>query len=382
MLRFLPTLLLLSSLIHAAHAQTQGGPPPPSVGVVRVQARPVTETSEFVGRVAATDRVLLTARVTSYLDERLFNEGMEVREGSLLFRLNADQFQAEQQRQRAVLAEARARLDNTTQILQRAQSLVGTPADRRSSLDDAVWGQRSAAAQVMSAEAQLKLADINLAYTEIRAPIGGKISRAAVTVGNAVGPGTGVLAAIVSQDPMDVLFPVATRVLLELEKRLADNGGLRAAKVRVRLSNGTVHDQAGTIDYVDPTVAPNTDTIMLRARVPNPPLRPAEPGQPVDRALIDGTLVTAIVEGPTPVSAMAIPRSAVLSDQQGNYVFVVDTANKVEQRRIRLGQSTPAQAVVADGLREGESVIIEGIQRARPGAQVAPSPAAARPGAG
>jgi len=382
MLRFLLSALpLLFPLIHAAHAQAPGGPPP-SVGVVQVQARPVTETSEFVGRVAATDRVLLTARVTSFLDERLFTEGTEVKEGDLLFRLNADQFQAEQQRQRAVLAEARARLDNTTQILQRAQSLVGTPADRRSSLDDAVWGQRSAAAQVMSAEAQLKLADINLAYTEIRAPISGKISRAAVTVGNAVGPGTGVLAAIVSQDPMDVLFPVATRVLLELEKRLADNGGLRAAKVRVRLSNGTVHDQVGTIDYVDPTVAPNTDTIMLRARVPNPPRRPAEPGQPVDRALIDGTLVTAIVEGPTPVSAMAIPRSAVLSDQQGNYVFVVDTANKVEQRRIRLGQSTPAQAVVADGLREGESVIIEGIQRARPGAQVAPSPAAARPGAG
>lgn len=381
MLRFLPTLLLLSSLIHAAHAQAPGGPPP-SVGVVQVQARSVTETSEFVGRVAATDRVLLTARVTSYLDERLFTEGMEVREGSLLFRLNADQFQAEQQRQSAVLAEARARLDNATQILERARKLIGTPADRRSSLDDAVWGQRSAAAQVMSAEAQLRLADINLAYTEIRAPISGKISRAAVTVGNAVGPGTGVLASIVSQDPMDILFPVATRVLLELEKRLADNGGLRSAKIRVRLSNGALHNQVGTIDYVDPTVAPNTDTIMLRARMPNPPIRSSEAGQPVDRALIDGTLVTAIVEGPTPVAAMAIPRSAVLSDQQGNYVFVVDSANKVEQRRIRLGQSTPALAVVADGLREGESVIIEGVQRARPGAPVSPSPVAVRPNAG
>ncbi len=328
MLRFLPTLLLLSCVINAAQAQAPGGQPP-SVGVVKVQTRPVTETSDFVGRVAATDRVLLTARVTSFLDERLFTEGIEVKEGDLLFRLNADQFQAEQQRQRAVLAEARARLENTTQILQRAQSLVGTPADRRSSLDDAVWGQRSAAALVMSAEAQLKLSDINLAYTEIRAPISGKISRAAVTAGNAGGPATGVLAAIVSQDPMDVLFPVATRVLLGLEQKLADRGGLRTTKIRVRLSNGTLHGQVGTIDYVDPTVAPNTDTIMVRARVPNPPLRPAEPGQPVDRALIDGTLVTVIVEGPTPVPAMSIPRSAVLSDQQGNYVFVVDAANKV-----------------------------------------------------
>ncbi len=373
--------LLLPILAGPALAQAPGGPPP-SVGVAPVQAQPVTDSAEFVGRVAATDRVLLTARVTAVLEERLFAEGTEVREGDLLFRLNPDQFLAEQQRQRAVLAEARARLDNATLTLQRTQSLIGTPADRRSAHDDAVWGQRAAAAQVMSAEAQLKVADLNVAYTEIRAPISGKISRANVTVGNVVGPGTGPLASIVSQDPMDITFPVATRTLLELDAKHADQGGLRAAKVRVRLSNGRLYDQVGTIDYVDPTVALNTDTILLRARMPNPPRRQAEPGKPVDRALIDGTLVGVIVEGPSPVTAMAIPRSAVLSDQQGNYVFVVGAENKVEQRRIRLGRSTAALAVVADGLREGESVIVEGIQRARPGVTVNPSAVAPRPGAG
>ena len=362
------------------HAQAPGGPPP-SVGVVNVVMRPVTETSEYVGRVVATDRVLLTARVTAYLDERLFVEGAEIGEGDLLFRLNADQFQAEQQRQRAMVAEARAKLDNATLTLQRAQRLVGTPADRRSQLDEAVWGQRSAAAQLMSAEAQLKVADLNVAYTEIRAPVSGKISRAAVTAGNVVGPGTGALATIVSQDPMDVLFPVATRALLELESRLADQGGLRSARVRVRLSNGVMHDQIGGIDYVDPTVAPNTDTIMLRARLPNPPRRANGAGQPVERNLIDGTLVSAIVEAPAPLSAMSIPRSALLSDQQGSFVYVVGADNKVEPRRVRLGQSSPAFAVVADGLREGEAIIVEGIQRARPGAIVSPSPAAPRPGA-
>ncbi len=377
--RLLACLLSLPFTTQAL-AQAPGGPPP-SVGVVTVEVRPVTETSEFVGRVAATDRVLLTARVTAFLDERMFIEGAEVREGDLLFRLNPDQFLAEQQRQRALVAETRAKLDNATLTLQRAQRLVGTPADRRSTLDEAVSGQKSAAAQLMSAEAQLKVADLNVAYTEIRAPISGKISRAAVTAGNVVGPGTGALATIVSQDPMDVLFPVATRALLELEARLSDQGGLRSARVRVRLSNGRLHDQAGTIDYVDPTVALNTDTIMLRARVPNPMRRANGSGQPIERSLIDGTLVTAIVEGPAPLSAMSIPRSAVLSDQQGNYVFVVGADNKVEQRRIRLGQSTAAFAVVADGLREGESIIVEGLQRARPGAPVTPSPAAPRPGA-
>ena len=361
-------------------AQAPGGPPP-AVGVVKAQARPVTETSDFVGRVSAINRVAVTARITAFLEERLFTEGAEVNEGDLLFKLDPAQFQAEAQRQDAVLAEAQARLSNANIQLQRLQRLVGTPADKRAAVDDSIAAQRAFAAQVMSAQAQLRLAEINLAYTEIRAPIAGKISRSTVSVGNVVGPNTGPLTAIVSQDPMDVLFPVATRALLELETRLADQGGLRSAKVRVRLSNGVIHEPTGTIDYVDPTVAPNTDTIMLRARVPNPPKRPAEPGQPVDRALIDGTLVTVFVAGAQPVAALSIPRAAVLSDQQGNYVYVVGAENKVEARRVRLGQSTPALAVIADGLKEGETVILEGIQRARPGIVVAPSPASSGPAA-
>ncbi len=356
-----------------AWAQAPGGPPP-SVGIARVEARPVTESSEFVGRVSAIGRVALTARVTAFLEERQFTEGAEVNEGDLLFRLDQAQFEAEARRQEAVLAEAQSRLANANIQLQRLQSLVGTPADKRASVDDAVASQRAFAAQVMSAQAQLRLAQINLAYAEIRAPIAGKISRATVTVGNVVGPTTGPLASIVSQDPMDVLFPVATRALMELQSRHADRGGVRAMTIRVRLSNGVIHEQAGTIDYIDPSVALNTDTIMLRARIPNPPKRAPEPGQPVDRNLIDGTLVTAIVEGAQPIAALSIPRSAVLSDQQGNYVFVVGTDDKVEVRRIRLGQSTPALAIVTDGLKQGESVIVEGLQRARPGAAVSPSP--------
>ncbi len=376
LLAFLALLLPTTATL----AQAPGGPPP-AVGVVKAQARPVTETSDFVGRVSAINRVAVTARITAFLEERLFTEGAEVNEGDLLFKLDPAQFQAEAQRQDAVLAEAQARLSNANIQLQRLQRLVGTPADKRAAVDDSIAAQRAFAAQVMSAQAQLRLAEINLAYTEIRAPIAGKISRSTVSVGNVVGPNTGPLTAIVSQDPMDVLFPVATRALLELETRLADQGGLRSAKVRVRLSNGVIHEPVGTIDYVDPTVAPNTDTIMLRARVPNPAKRPAEPGQPVDRALIDGTLVTVFVAGAQPVAALSIPRAAVLSDQQGNYVYVVGAENKVEARRVRLGQSTPALAVIADGLKEGETVILEGIQRARPGIVVAPSPASSGPAA-
>ena len=128
------------------------------------------------------------------------------------------------------------------------------------------------AAQVSAAQAMSRMAQLNLAYTEIRAPIGGKISRAAVSVGNVVSPSTGALASIVSQDPMHVLFPVATRARLELEKRYAGKGGMQGVIVRLRLSDGTMYGQVGKIDYVDPSVAPNTDTIILRATIANPPL--------------------------------------------------------------------------------------------------------------
>ena len=227
----------------------------------------------------------------------------------------------------------------------------------------------------MSAQAQLQVAQINLDYTEIRAPIAGKISRTSITAGNVVSPSSGPLATIVSQDPMYVLFPVASRVLTELQKRYADKGGTNAVEVRLRLPDGSLYDQTGKIDYVEPTVSATTDTILVRARIANPPRGHAAAGQPVERPLVDGAFVTVLVEGIQPVMALGIPRKAVLSDQQGDYVYVVGADNKVEQRRIQLGQSTPTTAVVAGGLKEGEMVVAEGIQRVRPGIEVSPGPA-------
>ena len=235
--------------------------------------------------------------------------------------------------------------------------------------------QRSLAAQVAVAQAQLRLAKINLDYTEIRAPVAGKISRGAITIGNVVSPTSGPLANIVSQDPMYVVFPVASRTLTALQKRYADKGGTSAVAVHLKLPDGSAYGQTGTINYVDPTVSPTTDTILVRARIPNPPLRPADPGQPVDRALIDGAFVSVTVEGLQPVMVLGIPRAAVLSDQQGDYVYVIGADNKAEQRRIKLGQSSPAIAAIASGLNEGDMVVSEGVQKLRPGLVVAPAPA-------
>ena len=202
--RLLAGLILVAA--GTAHAQMPGGPP--AVGVVRVEQQAVTETSEFIGRVQAVDRVVLTARVTAFLEQRLFVEGTEVVQGDLLYRLERPPFEAAVQQQEAAVADASARLNNANIQLARAQSLLNTPAGQRSSVDDATATQRSQAAQLMGAQAQLRIAQINLAYTEIHAPVSGKISRTAISVGNVVSPSSGPLATIVSQDPMYVVFPI------------------------------------------------------------------------------------------------------------------------------------------------------------------------------
>jgi membrane fusion protein (multidrug efflux system) len=371
----LVAFVLLGSTV--AEAQMPGGPP--AVGVVRAAKQAVTERSEFIGRVQAVDRVVLTARVTAFLDQRLFIEGTEVHEGDLLYRLERPPFEAAVAQQEGAVADASARLANANIQLARAQSLLNTPAGQRSSVDDAVAAQRSQAAQLAGAQAQLRVAQINLAYTEIHAPINGKIGRTAVSVGNVVSPSSGPLATIVSQDPMYVLFPIAVSAELELEKRYADQGGMSAVAIKLRLPDGTMYNQAGKIDYIEPTVQATTDTILLRGKIANPPRKPIVAGQPVDRPLIDGEFVTVLVEGIQPVMAITVPRAAVLSDQQGDYVYVVNAQNHVEQRRVRLGQSTPSTAAIMSGLNEGEMVVLDGIQRVRPGIQVVPGPATPPP---
>ena len=373
---YLPLAVLLS-VASTADAQMPSGPP--SVGVVRAEQTAITETSEFVGRVQAIERVSLTSRVTAFLDQRLFKEGTEVNQGDLLYRLERAPFEAAVQQQEAAVADTSSRLANANIQLARAQSLLSTPAGQRSVVDDATANQRSLAALVQSAQAQLHVAQINLDYTEIRAPVAGKISRTSITAGNVVSPSSGPLASIVSQDPMYVLFPVASRTVTELQKRYADKGGTAAVVVRLRLPDGSMYDRNGKIDYVEPTVSATTDSILMRARIANPPGARAEAGQPVERRLVDGAFVKVLVEGIQPVMALGIPRKAVLSDQQGDYVYVVGADNKVEQRRIQLGQSTPATAVVAGGLQDGEMVVSDGIQRVRPGIEVSPGPASPPP---
>jgi len=369
--------LLAVAMPASAYAQMPGGPP--AVGVVHAAKQAITETSEFVGRIQATDRVALVARVTAFLEQRLFNEGAEVNKGDLLYLLEQPPFQADLAAKQATVQQMQAQLANATIAFNRAASLLKTPAGQQSSVDDSRATMLSDAAQMQNAQAQLQQSQINLNYTEIRAPISGKIGRTSVTIGNVVSPGSGVLTTIVSQDPMYVVFPVALRAELDLRDRYADKGGLNAVVIKLRLPNGKIYGQTGKLTFIDNTVSATTDTIILRGTIANPPLGEGKMDGAAVRELTDGEFVTVLIEGIQPVEVLAIPRAAVLSDQQGDYVYTVDGQNKVAQTRIKLGQSTPITASVLSGLTDGETVIVDGIQRVRPGIQVAPGPASPTP---
>jgi membrane fusion protein (multidrug efflux system) len=346
---------------------------------VRAERQQITETDEFIGRIQAVNRVVLVARVTGFLEQRLFAEGAEVKKGDLLYQIEKPPFQAAVDAAQATVEQMEAQHRNAQLTLQRQQTLLSGPAGQQSNVDAALASERALAAQIAGAQAQLETAQINLGYTEIRAPIDGNISSTSVTEGNVVSPTSGILATIVSQDPMYVLFSISLRAGLDLRARYAAKGGYSAVVIKLRLPDGRIYREEGKLNYASPTVAENTDTIVARGVIPNPVFLGMTAEQPGSRELVDGEFVTVLLEGVQPVTVLAIPRAAVLSDQQGDYIYVVDAQSKAQVRRIQQGQSTPTVAVISNGLKEGELVVSEGVQRVRPGQAVSPSPATPPP---
>src|SRR6516225_5450632 len=235
-MKHLVLAVILVALPLAARAQPASGPP--AVGVVRAERQQMTQTDEFIGRIQSIGRVALVARVTAFLEKRLFVEGSEVKQDDLLYQLEQPPFQAQVDNNKANVAQLEAQHTYAAQQLARSQYLMKTPAGQQQTVDQDLSNERSLAAQVASAMAQLQIAEINLGYTEIRAPIDGKISATDVTEGNVVSPTSGTLATLVSQDPMYVLFPVSARTGLELRDRYEAKGGFSAVVLKLRLPDG------------------------------------------------------------------------------------------------------------------------------------------------
>jgi len=340
--------------------------PPPAVTVVKVVAEEVKPTASFTGRVEAINKVDLRARVDGFLEKRLFTEGSTVKEGDLLFVIEKGLYQAAVDEAKAGVEKAEATLQLADLEVERQTDLFKRNVAAKAKLEEVTAKQGEARGALLAEKAALEKAQLQLSYTDIRAPITGRIGRATISVGNFVGPSSGPLATIVSQDPIYVSFPVTQREILEFRK---EYGGRPAADaeqaIYLRLADGSRYPEPGKIDFLDVKVNPGTDTVQVRAVFPNP-----------DRILVDGQLVAVVAETRKGESALMVPSQALQLDQTGPFVLVVDKDNKVEVRRVELGDSRGTRIVVRKGLAAGELVITEGIQKVRPGQVVQPSEAA------
>jgi len=363
--RFL-TIVALVCLSGFDAAQAQQGAPPPAVLVQAAELKPLGARAEFIGRVAAVDKVDLRARVKGYLGPRKFTDGDPVKEGQVVFTIEPDTYQAAVDQKTAQRDAAKAALANAEFQFKRAAELLRSNTGTQATYDQRQSEQLQAKAALEEAEAALRDAQINLSYTEIKSPITGRVGRAAASPGNLVSPDSGVLATVVTENPMRVLFSVTQRELLEARK--AGGAGGEGLAVQLRLADDSIYSEKGKIDFLDVTADPRTDGQIARAVFENK-----------NNTLTDGMTVRVVLEAEKAPTVVAISEAAVALDQSGSYVFVVNDKNVAEQRRVKTGTARDGLLAVSEGLKAGEKVIIQGQQRVRPGMTVAPSQAPAAP---
>jgi membrane fusion protein (multidrug efflux system) len=355
--------LALPGLLLSACGETEQPPaaaaPPPAVSVVEVEPQNVTPAAQFVGRVVAIDQVDLRARVQGFLEQRLFTEGQDVKKGDLLYVIEQPPFQAQLDEAQADLARAQASVAETKATLERVQEASTSGAVSKQEVDQARANDQRAQAEVLAAKAQVEIAKLNLSYTEISAPIDGRIGFTNYTIGNLVGPDSDVLATIVSEDPIYVTFPVSSRIILDVRKQAVARGQPEEFVVRAQLPDGTTYEHPGKVNFLDIEADQTTDTITVRAEFPNP-----------EGLLVDGEFVNVTVERDKPEQRLVVPQPALQLDQAGSYVLTVNSQDEVEQRRVQTGQAYEGNLVVESGLQTGDRVIVQGIQKVRPGEKV------------
>jgi membrane fusion protein (multidrug efflux system) len=364
------TTLALAACGEGKQAAPAAGPPP-AVTVVKVVSEDVRPTSSFTGRIEAQHKVDLRARVDGFLDKRLFIEGADVKEGDLLFVIEKGLYQAAVDEAKAGVATAEAALQLADVEYNRQAELVARDVAARARLDDVTAKRSEARGSLLGQKAALEKAELQLGYTDIRAPISGRIGRANISVGNFVSMSSNALATIVSQDPIYVTFPVTQREILAIRQEYRQERGLSTARedivVYLQLADGSRYAGRGTINFLDVTVNQGTDTVLVRANFANS-----------DRVLVDGQLVTVVIERGKGERSLLVPQQALQADQSGTFVLVVDTDNKVQVRHIETAGSHGVNIVARKGLNADDRVITEGIQKVRPGQVV--DPAEAKPG--
>ena len=343
----------------------------PHVTVEKAGYKAYTERFSFPGRVDAVNSVTLKARVAGFLKDRLFEEGDIVKKGQILFVLEREPFEAKVAEAAANLAKAEADAKNTKLDLDRALELRKTGNISQSTVDTREAQNSIAKGAVAQAQAALKLAKLDLSYTDIKAPFTGKIGLSAYSAGEYLSVNS-TLATMVSYDPIYVLFSVSERELLAMQNAGMLKSGNDNLAVSLIMADSSVYRYGGQINFTDVIVDDPTDTVKLRAVFPNP-----------SKQLVSGQFVSVLLEYEAPEEKVVISQAALMSSATSKYVYVVDAQNKVVNKPVAVGAEQGKNIVVTDGLEAGDRVIVNGLQKVRPGQEVvidaAPKKQAAAP---
>lgn len=342
----------------------QDNTPSPKVSIAAAYSEEITEEAVFIGKGEAIDQVDIVARVSGFVQEVLVQDGAPVEEGDLLFRIESDSYSATLDARKADLGKAQANLELAKIELGRKSELLSRGSAPESERDIARANELSAEASVKSAEAAIRQAELELSYTEIRAPFSGRIGRSTVSVGELVGPTTPSLVTLVREAPIYVRFSLSEKQLANILD-LLENGAADLTEsevspdVFVTLPNGTNLDEPGKIVFIDNRISPTTGTISLLAEFEN-----------TRQLIIDGAFLQVRIEALEPTLSLLVPQASLQRDQRGDFVLVVNAQQMVEQRYVETGKQVGTAIIITSGLQEGESVIVEGLQRVRPGVQV------------
>ena len=367
-----PIALLAPSVLAAAVVagcvsseaeQAPAAPPPPAVTTAEVLVRELTDWADFTGRLEAASSVQVRPRVGGYVESVHFEEGGRVAAGDLLFRIDPRPFQAEVNRLAAERNRAKAELDVARTNRDRAERLLAENATSREEFEGLVADAAVAEASLASVEAALEAAELNLSFTRVTAPIAGRVSRAIVTAGNLVDSST-PLTSVVGDDPIYAYFDADEHTYLELIRDAAGDGSAagKAGVAYVGLANEQGYPRAARLDFIDNQVDPDQGTIRARAVMDN-----------TDGALTPGLFARVRVIGHDTYRGALVDERAIGTDLDRKYVLVVDEGNVAQYRAVELGRAIDHLRIVTSGLRAGDDVIVNGLQRVRPGMPVAPT---------
>jgi len=351
-----------------AATDISASPPAVPVSVAKAESRRIVSWEEFSGRLEAIDRVEIRPRVGGAIQKAPFREGALVKQGDLLVTIDPEPYAAAVEKAKAQVSAEEARVALAKTELERGRQLVTTRTIAQSGLDQRSSAYDEAQASLRSAKAALRTAELDLQYTQVRAPISGRVGRLEVTAGNLVAASSAspVLTTLVSVDPIYASFSANEEVVTKALAKLAASPGGNAIE-RIPVQIGTASDEgtpiSGHIQLINNEVDATTGTIRVRAAIDNP-----------DGRLIPGQFVRIRFGEPEPDEKLVVSDRAIASDQDKKFVFVVGADNKVEYRQVVLGRNYDGLRIIESGLKPGENIVVNGLQRIRPGVVVAPQP--------